>query len=131
MNNVKLLGFVSKETLIENIHSSDVCLGIFGNTEKAKKVVTNKVFQILASKKPLITMESPASLETHLEDKVNCILVPASSPEKLAEAILFLKNDPTKRYQLEAAGYNTYLKHLSIDSVGKKLVGYIQELLGR
>ena len=131
LNNVKLLGFVSKETLIENIHSSDICLGIFGKTEKAKKVVTNKVFQILASKKPLITMESPASLEAHLEDKVNCILVPPSSPEKLAESILFLKNDPTKRYQLGAAGYDTYLKHLSIDSVGKKLVGYIHELLGR
>ena len=131
LNSVKLLGFVSKETLIENIHSSDICLGIFGKTEKAKKVVTNKVFQILASKKPLITMESPASLEAHLEDKVNCLLVLPSSPEKLAEAILFLKNDPKQRCKLEDAGYDTYLKHLSIDSVGKKLVGYIDELLGR
>jgi len=69
LKNVKLLGLVSKETLVENIKNSDVCLGIFGNTLKARKVVTNKGFQILASKKPLITMESPAAIEFHLVNR--------------------------------------------------------------
>ena len=49
--------------------------------------ITNKTFQILASKKPLITMESPAAIEAKLNSGKNCILVPPSNPEKLADAI--------------------------------------------
>ncbi|MEX0656426.1 MAG: glycosyltransferase [Nitrosopumilaceae archaeon] len=129
LKNIELLGIVSKNTLLEDIHSSDVCLGIFGNTEKAKKVLTNKVFQILASKKPLITMESPTANECHLEDKKNCILVPPANPQKLADAILFLKNDPNKLLDIAEEGYKTYGEHLSMNVAGKKLVSFIQELI--
>jgi len=48
LKNIELLGLVPREKLLENIKQSDVCLGIFGDTNKAQKVVTNKVFQILA-----------------------------------------------------------------------------------
>jgi len=129
LKNVKLLGLVSKETLVENIKNSDVCLGIFGNTLKASKVVTNKGFQILASKKPLITMESPAAIESHLVNRKNCILVPPSSPEKLAEEILFLKNNPEERKKISTSGYQTYLENLSMKKVGIKLVKLIEKLM--
>jgi len=127
--NIKLLGKLSKEELLNNIKESDVCLGIFGNTIKARTVVTNKVFQILASKKPLITMESPAVLEANLENKKNCILVPPSNPKKLVEAILFLKNDLRKCQDIAVEGYNTYVNYLSMDVAGKKIVDSFQELL--
>ena len=129
VKNVELLGIVAKDILIENIHLADVCLGIFGNTEKAKKVLTNKVFQILASKKPLITMESPTTKEYHLQDKKNCILVPPANPEKLAEAIIFLKNEPEKLKEISEEGYKTYCEHLSMRVAGKKLVSFIDELI--
>ena len=131
LTNVKLLGLLPKENLLDNIKESDVCLGIFGDTLKARKVVTNKVYQILASKKSLITMESPASLEAHLEDKKNCILVPTANPEKLAEAILFLRNDPMKRQQIAEEGYKTFSEHLSIEATGKKLLKFVQELISK
>ncbi len=129
IKNIELLGIVSKNVLLENIHSSDVCLGIFGSTTKARKVLTNKVFQILASKKPLITMESPTTKEYQLVDKKNCLLVPPANPEKLAEVILFLKNDPKKRKDIAEQGYKIYCEHLSMDVTGKKLVNYIHELI--
>jgi len=127
--NVKLLGHVSKETLLENIINSDVCLGIFGNSYKAQKVVTNKAFQILVSQKPLITMESPAALESNLKNEINCILVPPSCPKKLAEAILFLKNNPKKLEKIAVAGHQTYLESLSMKIVGEKLVKIIEQLI--
>ena len=129
LKNVQLLGLVDKETLLENIQKSDVCLGIFGNTCKAKKVVTNKVFQVLASKKPLITMESPTATEAHLKNEINCLLIPSANPEKLAEAILLLKNNPDKCRQVAEAGYQTYMEYLSMEQVGRGLVGIIKELL--
>lgn len=129
LNNIDLLGLVSKEELLDNIKNSDLCLGIFGNTKKAQKVVTNKVFQILASKKPLITMDSPASRESNLENLENCMLVPPANPQKLAEAILFMKNNPKKRQEIAEKGYQNYVKNLSMNQVGKKLVKVMQELM--
>jgi len=129
LDNIKLLGIVSKDALLENIRYADICLGIFGNTGKARKVLTNKVFQILASKKPLVTMESPTALEYQLIDKKNCLLVPPANPKKLAEAILFLKNDPKKIKDISEEGYKTYCEYLSMNVAGKKLVSFIQKLI--
>jgi len=128
IDNVVMPGLVSKKELIEFLKKSDVCLGIFGKSSKANKVVTNKALQILASKKCLITMDSPAAKEAFLESGVNSILVPSFSPKKLAEAILFLKNNPEKANQISNAGYKTYQEHLSIIQTGKKLMCIINEL---
>jgi glycosyltransferase involved in cell wall biosynthesis len=128
LNNISLLGIVSKEDLIASIKSSDVCLGIFGNTQKAQKVVTNKVFQILASRKPLITMNSPASIEAHLSDKTNCLLVPPNDPEKLANAILFLKENSSLRKKIAESGYQTYKEYLSMKKVGEQLEEVLESL---
>jgi glycosyltransferase involved in cell wall biosynthesis len=128
LDNFNLLGIVSKEDLISNIANSDVCLGIFGNTIKAQKVVTNKVFQILASQRPLITMESPASKESNLLNKENCILIPPANPEKLAEAILLLKDNTSLRQKIAKRGFQTYQVHLSMKSVGTRLVRIFKNL---
>lgn len=128
LKNVSLLGIIPKEELVDNIRNSNVCLGIFGETRKASKVLTNKVFQILASKKPLITMKSPASVEAHLVDKENCMLIPPANPQKLAETILFLKNNPEKCQNIAENGYQTYINYLSMEIVGKRLVQIIQDL---
>ena len=129
LKNIKMPGLVSIKELQEYIRKSDLCLGIFSSNLKAQKVVTNKVFQILASKKPLITMNSSAAEEMFLKNGENCILIPHSSPEKLSEAILFLKNNPDKSNQIAKAGNDTYNEYLSINQVGKSLVNIINELL--
>jgi len=131
LKNIKLLGLVSKEILLENLKNSDLCLGIFGDSIKASKVVTNKVFQILASKKPLITRDSPSAQEMYLKNKYNCILIPPANAEKLVEGILFLKNNPEKCQQMAEAGFHTYFEYLSMNEVGKKLVSTMKELLSK
>ena len=59
------------------------------------------------------------------------MLVPPANPEKLSEAILFLKNDPFILQQIAEKGYQTYMKYLSMDAVGKKLVASAQELIAQ
>jgi len=128
LSNVKFLGFVEKSIYLKNITEADVCLGIFGKSSKAKNVVTNKVTQILASQKPLITMDSEAIRDLNAENEKNCILVPQNDPKKLAEAILFLKNNPHKRESIAKAGRDLYVKNLSMEKTGKLLVSYLMEL---
>jgi len=128
LKNVEFLGFVEQEVLLKNIAGSDVCLGIFGKSAKASIVVTHKVYQILCSQKPLITMDSKVIREINLEDGRNCILVPKQDPKKLAEAILFIKNNEQRRKEIAMQGRKIYLEKFSMDITSKKLVEYLNEL---
>ena len=129
LKNVEILGRVSTKKLLDEIHQSDICLGIFGGTWKARKVVTNKVLQILACKKPLITMSSPAIIESHLIDKKNCILVQPDSPIAISQAILELERNSELRELIAEKGYQTYKKYLSMAKVGEILANSINDLL--
>jgi len=128
LNNVKFLGWVPFEELQKNIMQSDVCLGIFGDASKASYGVTNKNYQILCSQKPLITRESPAMKEINAENEKNCILIPSNDPQKLAEAILFLKNNVEKRKEIALAGRKLFVDHLSMNETSKHLVKHLNEL---
>lgn len=79
--------WVDYEQLHRHIAGADVCLGIFGASEKAASVIPNKVFQIVATGKPLITRDSPAIREM-LDDAPPCVsLVPAADAQTLADAV--------------------------------------------
>jgi len=129
LTNIEFLGFVDKKILLKNIQESDVCLGIFGTTEKASQVVTSKVIQILASQKPLISRDSDPIREIGLKNGENCILIPKNDPQELANAILDFKNNPKKRQEVSIAGYQLYKNYLSMEKSGKKLLQYISELV--
>jgi len=69
------------------IGEADVCLGIFGTSGKAASVIPNKVFQIVAAGRPLITRDSPAIREL-LEPDPPCVhLVRAGDARALVDAV--------------------------------------------
>ncbi|MDA3913413.1 glycosyltransferase [Oleiagrimonas sp.] len=73
--------------LPQRILTADLCLGIFGTSEKAASVIPNKIFQVVAMGKPLVTRDSPAIREI-LEDNPPCVrLVTPGDPEALALAV--------------------------------------------
>jgi glycosyltransferase involved in cell wall biosynthesis len=63
LQNVEFIEFLEQKELTQYIHHADICLGIFGETEKAKRVIPNKVYEAMAMKKPVITGNSPAARE--------------------------------------------------------------------
>jgi glycosyltransferase involved in cell wall biosynthesis len=85
--NLDWIPWVPYEELIKWIHQADVCLGIFGDSEKAALVIPNKVFQILSSGKPLITRDSPAIREILKPDMPGVFLVQQSEAEVIVQAI--------------------------------------------
>jgi glycosyltransferase involved in cell wall biosynthesis len=84
---VDWIEWVDYEALRDHIARADVCLGIFGDTGKAARVIPNKVFQILASGAPLITRDSPAIRELLSPDTPGVWLVPPADPDALLGAV--------------------------------------------
>ena len=80
--------WVDYTDLRDEIESADICLGIFGTSDKAASVIPNKVFQVLAAGKPLITRDSPAIRELLVHAPPCVRLVPPGDPAALAAAVL-------------------------------------------
>jgi len=87
---VRWLDWVPAAELPALVAAHDVCLGIFGTGEKAKRVVPNKVFQGAAAGCAIITSDT-APQRRVLGDAA--ILVPPGDPEALAGALLRLSRD--------------------------------------
>ena len=127
LTNIKFVDWVEYGELPAEIAGSDVCLGIFGDTEKAKRVIPTKVFQCLAMKKPVVTSNTPAAREA-LTDHVDALLCDANSPERLADAILELKSDEGLRNRIAANGFRTFTDRFSTECVGTELLRIFQSL---
>jgi len=85
---VNWIEWVTYEQLKQYITISDICLGIFGSSEKAASVIPNKVFQIVSAGRPLITRNSDAVREL-LQHVPPCTqLIAPGDPTALADAIL-------------------------------------------
>ncbi|HYG84404.1 MAG TPA: glycosyltransferase [Verrucomicrobiae bacterium] len=99
---VTWLPWVEREKLPAFVASHDICLGIFGTTEKAQKVVPNKIYQGAAMGTVMVTSDTPP--QRRLLQK-GSLLVPPGDAEALANALDSLADDPdmVSRLQQEAA----------------------------
>jgi len=118
LKNIKRISWVPYSDLIDYINYAHICLGIFGNSEKAKRVIPNKVYQILSCKRPIITANTLAIKE--LIDFLGfsyplIFLVPPKNPEALAEKILLIR----KQYQKIITDIN----NLSFSPINSKTIG--------
>ncbi|WP_127507105.1 glycosyltransferase family 4 protein [Paenibacillus humicus] len=106
LNNVHFSGNIPYDELPETIHQCDVGLGIFGLSEKADRVIPNKVYQIAACAKPIVTLGT-AGIRLLFKDKENIILIHGdlNHSEQLAEAILELYHNPEYMNRLGEAAY--------------------------
>lgn len=129
VRSVEFRGAVPPALLAATIGEADVCLGIFGQTGKASRVIPNKVYESMASQKPVITGDSPAAREL-LTDEVDCLLCRRGDPEALAEAILRLRRDEALAKRLAHAGHALFEKKASPAVIGQELARRLQEWRG-
>ncbi len=94
LTNVTFIPFLPIEELPEHINKSDLCLGIFGTSQKTQRVIPHKVLDYLACGKKVLTARTPAILEKYANDD-QVILCEAGNPEDLATSIKKLANAPS------------------------------------
>ena len=128
LSNVYFTDMVPYTDLPDYIAKSDVCLGIFGGTEKSMRVIPTKAYQILAMGKPLITGNSPGARELLVNDE-NAVLCDMGSAESLANSILRLKNDKKLRDRLGRNGFKLFKKSLSPEKIGEEMLGILNEVI--
>ncbi len=78
--------------LIPLIEDADVCLGIFGTTGKAGRVIPLKVYAALAMGKAVVTGDTPGSRELLRHDDTALLIPPGNAPA-LLDALLRLETD--------------------------------------
>ncbi len=84
---IEWIEWVEYERLPAVIARADICLGVFSASDKAARVIPNKLFQQLAVGKPVITRESPAVDSLAREFPATLRTVPANNAVALAQAV--------------------------------------------
>ena len=91
----------------EELARAHICLGVFGGSDKASRVVPNKVWQAMAVGRPIVTADTPGAREV-LRDGHDALLVPTGDAAALAEALARLARDPELRARLGAQARRRY-----------------------
>lgn len=125
LKRAEFIEFIKPAELVKHIAQADVCLGIFGETEKAARVIPNKVYEAMAMKRPVLTGRSPAAAEL-LTDQEDCLLCGMADPAAIAAALLRLKSEPGLRLKIAENGRRLFEKK----ACGKVLGREILEMLG-
>jgi glycosyltransferase involved in cell wall biosynthesis len=126
--NVEWARWVEYERLPGELHRAGCALGIFGTSDKAKRVIPNKAFQALACGVPLVTADTPAAREL-LRDGESALLVPPGEPGALVGALRRLAGDRALARRLAGSGLAAYHASASEDVLGTRWRSLIEALL--
>ncbi|MGH2950686.1 MAG: glycosyltransferase [Solirubrobacterales bacterium] len=113
--------WVPHEEMAGEIAAASISLGIFGTTEKAQRVVPNKVWEAMSVGRPIVTADTPGIREV-LTDSENALLVPPGDPEGLAAALRRLAGDAALRARLGESARRRYEEVGSPPAVARRFL---------
>jgi|AntDeeMetagen134_2_1112570.scaffolds.fasta_scaffold02265_3 glycosyltransferase involved in cell wall biosynthesis len=118
LSNVRFLGRVPMDDLVDWVAGADVCLGIFSSDIRARASITNKVSEGVAMGKPVVTMDSPA-IRDWFTDRDNIFLVPPEDGQALANAIRTFRDDDALRTRMGENARARYEAVFSPENLGQ------------
>ena len=125
---VERIDWIDYARLQEAMDRADVCLGIFGTSEKAASVIPNKVFQALAAGMPLVTRDSPAMRELVGGNEPGLYLVRAGDSASLLDG---LEKFARERQSLPAVLHRQLAERFSPDALAGQWQAIIEKALAR
>lgn len=129
LKNVKFIEEADDQKVLDLAEGADICLGVFGDTPRTKRVIPKKVFEAIALRKPVISADTPAMREL-FTDRENILFCRIGNHEDLANKILELKNDEVLREKIAAGGYRLFQEKATPKVIAKDLLKGFNSLIG-
>ena len=108
---VKFVPRIPYHELPSWIGQADVLMGVFGTSQKAARVIPNKVYQALACGRPVITQASeayPSFLRQQSADDSGMFWMPPGDPDAIAATVEHLAAGQQSMSRLATAARATY-----------------------
>lgn len=124
--NIEMVGRLPLAQIPLEIASATLCLGVFGTTDKARRVVPNKVFECVAVGRPVVTGDTPAIRSAFSDTEIG--LAAPGDAEALAGEIARLLDDDESREKMAAAGRRRYVEAFADEPLSCALDGELGQV---
>ncbi|XKT75428.1 MAG: glycosyltransferase [Patescibacteria group bacterium UBA2103] len=128
VENITCIDRLPYDELMQRVCSWKLALGIFGASEKASRVIPNKIYDAAALGKAIITLDTPAVRELFVHDR-DIILVDGS-PESVAREIKDLMEDAERRVRIGDSAKMLSKKKLAKKVLGIELISFLRKYVG-
>ncbi|MDF2368140.1 glycosyltransferase [Sneathiella sp.] len=127
--NISFEDYLPYGDLPGRIHRAEILLGVFGTTDKAARVIPNKVYQALACGRTVITRESMA-YPAPKNDGI--IEIPSGNAKALADQVTGLALARDDGLEARGSAARAYFdQHFSLETIHGQLAKVLEELSGR
>jgi len=124
LRNVEFGGLMPQEDLVQEMSRAALCLGVFGTSDKANRVIPHKLFEALAVGRPILTGATQAVMEVFEEGEL-AVCKPGDS-SSIAESIAQLLSSPTSLQRIASAGNSKFEVDFSRQTQGIRLLTELQ-----
>ncbi len=128
IKNVTFYGWIGYEKLPYYIKQADISLGIFGSTQKARRVIPHKIYQAIAMQQLVITGRTPA-IEEVFTDKEDMLFCNINDPQALADAVLTLKNNPDLCRRIAQNAHEKFKKRFTNHCLGRDIKKILEKII--
>ena len=127
IKNIRFLDKVPYTDVPRVICAHDVVLGVFGTTEKASRVIGNKVYECMACARPTIN-EYCTGYPPEAKDCPAIKFVPPGDAKAIAEAVRAYRDDWARRDFYFAAARDFFVKYLSMAVIKGQLADILKDM---
>ena len=129
ISNIRFLDKVPYVEVPKVICAHDVVLGVFGTTEKASRVIGNKVYECMACARPTIN-EFCTGYPPEAKSCPAIKFVPPGDAKAIADAVRAYRDDWARRDMYFAEARAFFEKHLSMRVIKEQLRAIVKDVVG-
>ena len=127
ISNITFLERVPYVEVPRVIRTADIVLGVFGTTEKASRVIGNKVYEAMACCRPVIN-EFCTGYPPEAKDCPAITFVPPGDPQAIVDAVLPWIDRREELFALRKTARDFFEHHLSMAVIKQQLADILADL---